>query len=134
MAWQYKVVYADFRGRVSVEGDETFIAKNERRSSFARRVMNQLGAEGWELVGIQPLWPVETAYMIFKKEGEGDFSAPQAAEGQQGQPGSQGGEHHEHHGHEHDHSGQSEAPTTRLDPGAAPATGGPTPTGDITEL
>lgn len=72
MAYQYKVVYMDFRGRVSVEGDEIFIEKNERRSSFARRVMNTLGADGWELVGIQPLWPAETAYMMFKKDGAGD--------------------------------------------------------------
>jgi len=82
MAWQYKVVYVDFRGRVSVEGDETFIEKNERRSSFSRRVLNTLGADGWELTGVQPLWPAETAYMIFKKEGEGDRSvaAPPAQE------------------------------------------------------
>ena len=72
MAFQYKVVYMDFRGRVSVEGEEIFIEKNERRSSFARRVMNTLGADGWELVGIQPLWPAETAYLMFKKDGAGD--------------------------------------------------------------
>ena len=75
MAWQYKVAYVDFRGRVSIEGDEVFIERDERRSSFTRRVMNVLGADGWELVGIQPLWPVETAYMIFKKEGSGDVRA-----------------------------------------------------------
>jgi hypothetical protein len=115
MAWQYKVVYADFRGRVSVEGDETFIEKNERRSSFARRVMNELGAEGWELVGIQPLWPVETAYLIFKKEGVGESAAPQGETGQ-----------------------QSEAPTTRLDPEAAqtvpPTAPDPAENREITQL
>jgi hypothetical protein len=74
MAFQYKVVYMDFRGRASIEGEEIFIEKNERRSSFARRVMNTLGADGWDLVGVQPLWPAETAYLMFKKEGAGDTS------------------------------------------------------------
>jgi len=83
MAWQYKVVYADFRGRISVEGEETFIEHQERRSSFARRVLNTLGADGWELVGIQPLWPAETAYMIFKKEGTGDSSVAAAGKTQE---------------------------------------------------
>jgi hypothetical protein len=86
MAWQYKVVYTDFRGRISVEGEETFIEQSERRSSFARRVLNTLGAEGWELVGIQPLWPAETAYMIFKKEGEGDSSVAKSSTQEQPAP------------------------------------------------
>jgi len=75
-SWEYKVVYMDFRGRASAEGAETFIAKEERRSAFARRVMNQIGAEGWELVSVQPLWPAETSYLVFKRAGTGDFSAP----------------------------------------------------------
>jgi len=75
-SWEYKVVYMDFRGRASVEGDEQFIAKEERRSAFARRVMNSLGTEGWELVGVQPLWPAETSYLIFKRSGTGDTAAP----------------------------------------------------------
>ena len=75
-SWEYKVVYMDFRGRASVEGDEQFIAKEERRSAFARRVMNTLGTEGWELVGVQPLWPAETSYLIFKRSGTGDTAAP----------------------------------------------------------
>ena len=75
-SWEYKVVYMDFRGRASVEGDESFIAKEERRSAFARRVMNSLGAEGWEMVGVQPLWPAETSYLIFKREGVGDSAPP----------------------------------------------------------
>src|SRR5207237_9595893 len=52
--WAYKVAYIDYRGRISSEGLETLIG-NERRSTFARRYMNTLGKEGWELVGIQPL-------------------------------------------------------------------------------
>ena len=70
-SWEYKVVYMDFRGRASVEGEEMFIAKDERRSTFARRTMNTLGADGWELVGVQPLWPAETSYLIFKRQGTG---------------------------------------------------------------
>ena len=75
-SWEYKVVYMDFRGRASVEGDEQFIAKEERRSAFARRVMNTLGTTGWELVGVQPLWPAETSYLIFKRPGSGETHAP----------------------------------------------------------
>ena len=35
--WAYKVVYIDYRGRISSEGVETQIGNNERRSAFARR-------------------------------------------------------------------------------------------------
>ena len=71
--WAYKVVYIDYRGRISVEGVETQIG-NERRSAFARRYMNSLGKDGWELVGIQPL-TANSAYYIFKRPGqEGDFA------------------------------------------------------------
>ena len=78
--WAYKVVYIDYRGRISCEGLETLIA-NERRSTFARRYMNTLGQEGWELVGIQPL-TANSAYYIFKRTAqEGDFAeeAPAAS-------------------------------------------------------
>jgi hypothetical protein len=102
MAFQYKVVYMDFRGRVSVEGEEIFIEKNERRSSFARRVMNTLGADGWELTGIQPLWPAETAYLMFKKEGTGDQSIQSGGEEQKAKT---------------EQAPETEgAPTARLDP------------------
>ena len=71
--WAYKVVYIDYRGRISVEGVETLIG-NERRSAFARRYMNSLGKDGWELVSIQPL-TANSAYYIFKRPAqEGDFS------------------------------------------------------------
>ena len=36
--------------------------------------MNTLGADGWDLAGVQPLWPAETAYLMFKKDGAGDTS------------------------------------------------------------
>jgi hypothetical protein len=85
-SWEYKVVYMDFRGRASVEGDEQFIAKEERRSAFARRVMNTLGTEGWELVGVQPLWPAETSYLIFKRPGTGETNAPAGEAESAGKP------------------------------------------------
>src|SRR3989441_12631534 len=69
----YKVVYIDYRGRISSEGLETLIS-NERRSTFARRYLNSLGKENWELVGIQPL-TANSAYYIFKRPAqEGDFA------------------------------------------------------------
>jgi hypothetical protein len=76
----YKVVYIDYRGRISSEGLETLIS-NERRSTFARRYLNSLGKDGWELVGIQPLTS-NSAYYIFKRPAqEGDFAdeAPAAS-------------------------------------------------------
>ena len=69
----YKVVYIDYRGRISCEGLETLIS-NERRSTFARRYLNTLGKDGWELVGIQSLTS-NSAYYIFKRPAqEGDFA------------------------------------------------------------
>ncbi len=85
--WAYKVVYIDDRGRISCEGLETLIA-NERRSAFARRYMNNLGREGWELVGIQPL-TANSAYYIFKRPAqEGDFAeeTPPAASSESAPP------------------------------------------------
>ncbi len=80
-SWEYRVVYMDFRGRASDEGEETFIAKEERRSTFARRTMNTLGAAGWELVGLQPLWPAETSYLIFKRPGNGASTSDEPTAG-----------------------------------------------------
>src|SRR5437764_13407100 len=85
--WAYKVVYIDYRGRISSEGLETLIA-NERRSTFARRYMNTLGRDGWELVGIQPLTS-NSAYYIFKRPAqEGDYAdeAPAAASSSESAP------------------------------------------------
>lgn len=80
--WAYKVVYIDYRGRISCEGQETLIG-NERRSTFARRYMSGLGKEGWELVGIQPLTS-NSAYYIFKRPAqEGDFSEETPAASQE---------------------------------------------------
>lgn len=85
--WAYKVAYVDYRGRISCEGLETLRGDNERRSTFARRYMNTLGKDGWELVGIQPLTG-NSAYYVFKRPAqEGDFAdeAP-AASSQQAEP------------------------------------------------
>ena len=81
--WAYKVAYIDYRGRISSEGLETLRSENERRSAFARRYMNSLGREGWELVGIQPL-TANSAYYIFKRPAqEGDYAEPAPAASQQ---------------------------------------------------
>ena len=74
--FEYKVAYVDFRGRVSVEGDETLINDGERMTAFGRRYLNTLGAEGWELVGLQ-MQPMGAAFHIFKRP---------LAEGQQAEP------------------------------------------------
>jgi hypothetical protein len=87
--WAYKVVYIDYRGRISSEGLETLIA-NERRSTFARRYMNTLGKDGWELVGIQPL-TANSAYYVFKRPAqEGDFADESASSQQSTSPASGG--------------------------------------------
>jgi len=87
--WAYKVVYIDFRGRISCEGLETLIA-NERRSAFARRYMNTLGREGWELVGIQPL-TANSAYYTFKRPAqESDYAEETPPAASQATPPSQG--------------------------------------------
>ena len=74
--FEYKVVYVDFRGRISVEGDETLILEGERMTAFGRRVLNSLGTQGWELVAIQHQ-PMGAAFHIFKRAlAEGQESEP----------------------------------------------------------
>ena len=68
--FEYKVVYVDFRGRTSVEGDETLIQEGERMTAFG------LGTQGWELVAIQHQ-PMGAAFHIFKRP---------LAEGQEPEP------------------------------------------------
>src|SRR5438105_12791892 len=85
--WAYKVAYIDYRGRISCEGLETLIG-DERRSTFARRYMNTLGKDGWELVGIQSL-TANSAYYIFKRSAqEGDFAEPAPAASSEAAPAS----------------------------------------------
>src|SRR5436305_2550373 len=66
-AWEYRVAYVDFRGRVSIEGQEIMLERGARRSAFVRTVLDHIGKDGWELAGVHPLWPAETSYMIFKR-------------------------------------------------------------------
>lgn len=83
--WAYKVVYVDYRGRISSEGLETLIG-NERKTTFARRYLNSIGREGWELVSVQPLTSI-TAYYVFKRPAqEGDFAEETPAEAGQETP------------------------------------------------
>jgi hypothetical protein len=64
--WEYKVVFVEGWERVSVEGQETRPEEGERNSAFGRRVLNGLGADGWELAGIQHAMPGRS-YMVFKR-------------------------------------------------------------------
>lgn len=83
--WQYRVAYVDFRGRVSIEGQEILMEKGERRSAFVRTVLDHLGKDGWELAGVHPLWPAETSYMVFKRPDDGTYTdtpIEQPAEGE----------------------------------------------------
>ena len=63
--WEYKVAFVDYRGRISVEGEEVLIG-DERRTAFVRRFLDDGGKDGWELAGIQPLSP-QSAYYVMKR-------------------------------------------------------------------
>jgi hypothetical protein len=65
--WEYKTVFVDSWRRVSIEGEETYPEEGERTSGFARRFLNSLGADGWELTGLQHTRPGQS-YYIFKRE------------------------------------------------------------------
>lgn len=67
-AFQHRVAYIDYHGRISEEGQETVIA-NERRTTFVRRYLDGLGQDGWELVGIQPV-NQHAAYYVFKRQAD----------------------------------------------------------------
>ncbi len=67
-AFQHRVAYIDYEGRISEEGHETAIA-NERRTTFVRRYLDSLGHDGWELVGIQPV-NQHAAYYVFKRQAD----------------------------------------------------------------
>lgn len=64
--WEYKVVFVEGWERISVEGKETHPEEGERNSAFGRRVLNGLGADGWELTGIQHSQPGRS-YLVFKR-------------------------------------------------------------------
>jgi hypothetical protein len=64
--WEYKVVFVEGWERVSMEGQETHPEEGERNSAFGRRMLNGLGADGWELAGIQHAMPGRS-YLVFKR-------------------------------------------------------------------
>ena len=65
--WEYKVAYVDFRGRISSEGSEFIRQSGEHRTAFARRYLNALGQDGWEVAAVHPLLRTETSYLILKR-------------------------------------------------------------------
>ena len=75
--WEYKVAFVDYRGRISVEGQELHIGE-ERRTAFVRRFLDELGRAGWELAGIQPLSP-QSAYYVLKRLHSNDAGEAPAA-------------------------------------------------------
>jgi hypothetical protein len=64
--WEYKVVYVAGWERTSTEGVETRPEQGERNSAYARRFLNGLGTDGWELSGIQHTMPGQS-YYVFKR-------------------------------------------------------------------
>jgi hypothetical protein len=73
--WEYKVVYVNFRGQISSEGDQVIIGRGERRSSFVRAYVDELGQDGWELAGVSPLGETENSYFVFKRPSTGEKPA-----------------------------------------------------------
>jgi hypothetical protein len=73
--WQYRVVYVDFRGRISSEGVEYIRQSGEHRTGFVRGFLDKLGEDGWELTGVLPLQRPESSYFMLKR------AAPKAAAG-----------------------------------------------------
>ena len=74
--WEYKVVYVNFRGQISSEGEQVIIGRGERRSSFVREYLDELGQQGWELSGVSPLGETENSYFVFKRPATGERPAP----------------------------------------------------------
>jgi hypothetical protein len=66
-AWEYKVIYVDFRGRISAEGVEFIRRSGEHRTGFVRSYLETLGKEGWDLTGILPLARPESSYFVLKR-------------------------------------------------------------------
>lgn len=77
--WEYKVVYVNFRGQISADGEQAIIGRGERRSSFVRQYLDELGQQGWELSGVSPLADTENSYFIFKRPSTGDKPTTQTA-------------------------------------------------------
>ncbi len=69
--WEYKVAFVEGWRRVSVEGAETYPEYGERHSAFGRRFLNEMGADGWELAGIQHAMPGRSYYIFRRPLAEG---------------------------------------------------------------
>src|SRR5439155_19935846 len=65
--FEYKVVYVDFRGRISSEGAEYIRQGGEHRTGFVRGYLDKLGEDGWELTGVLPLHRPESSYFVLKR-------------------------------------------------------------------
>jgi len=65
--WEYKVVYVDFRGRISSEGAEYIRQSGEHRTGFVRGYLDKLGEDGWEMTGVLPLMRPESSYFMLKR-------------------------------------------------------------------
>ncbi len=74
--WEYKVVYVNFRGQISSEGHQFMIGRGERRSSFVRNYLDEIGQQGWELSGVSPLGETENSYFVFKRPSTGIKPSP----------------------------------------------------------
>ncbi len=72
--WEYRVIYVDFRGRISAEGVEFIRQSGEHRTGFVRRYLETLGADGWEVSGILPLARPESSYFILKRPAQAGAS------------------------------------------------------------
>jgi hypothetical protein len=68
-AWEYKIAYVDFRGRISSEGVEFIRQQGEHRTSFVTRYLSTLGQEGWEVAAVHPLIRTESSYFVLKRPG-----------------------------------------------------------------
>lgn len=76
--WEYKVVYVNFRGQISSEGEQVVIGRGERRSSFVRQYLDEIGEQGWELSGVSPLAETENSYLVFKRPSTGKKSSSES--------------------------------------------------------
>ena len=66
-ALDYKVVYVDFRGRISADGVEFIRQSGEHRTGFVNRYLETLGKDGWEVTGILPMMRPQSSYFILKR-------------------------------------------------------------------
>ncbi len=79
--WEYKVVYVDFRGRISSEGVEYIRRSAEHRTGFVKSYLNKLGEEGWEMTGVLPLERPESSYFVLKRPAQAQAGAGAASDG-----------------------------------------------------